>query len=87
MALFSRYGIVNELYAVKDKGYTRLTISTNIPFKTKKLKFNVWDTILLRKEDTMERFKLGDEVEIQYSYRNDYPQLIGLMSMSIFFEI
>ena len=82
MALFNCYGLVNQLYAVADKGYTRCTVATNIPFKTKKLKFNVWDMMMLKKE-TMESFKVGDEVEVQYSYRNGYPQLINMRSACI----
>ena len=81
MALFTCFGFVNQIYAA-DKGYTRVTVATNIPFKTKKIKFNVWDSMLLKKE-TMENFKVKDEVYVQYSYRNGYPQLINMRSARI----
>ena len=81
MALFTCFGLVNQIYAA-DKGYTRVTVATNIPFKTKKIKFNVWDSMLLKKE-TMENFKVKDEVYVQYSYRNGYPQLINMRSARI----
>ena len=79
MALFNCFGVVNQIYAVPDKGYTRVTVATNIPFKTKKVKFNVWDTMLLKKE-TFENFKVGDEVHVQYSQRKGFPHLINMRS-------
>ena len=82
MELFNCYGLVNELYPVSAKGYTRLTIATNIPFKTRKIKFNVWDKMLLRK-NTGESFKLGEEVQVQYGYRRGFPQLMEMQAVSI----
>ena len=78
MALFNDYGLICEINP-NTKGYTRLTISTNIPFKTKLIKFNVWDTILLKRSSTMKPFKVGEEVLVQYSYKNGYPQLVSMV--------
>ena len=81
MTLFDCYGFISEIRPV-EKRYTRLTITTNIPFKTKDLKFNVWDSLLLTKE-TMEPFKIGEEVEVQYSFKNDFLQLTNMIPAAI----
>ena len=87
MALFNNYGLICEINP-NTKGYTRLTISTNIPFKTKLIKFNVWDTLLLKKpgstrSNTMIPFKVGEEVLVEYSYKDGYPQLVNLVSARV----
>ena len=79
---FTVYGLVDELYPVSTVGYTRLTIAHNIPFKTKTIKFNVWDELLLKKS-TGEKFKLGDEVQVLYTYRRGFPQLVNMFATSI----
>lgn len=76
MSLLNSFGLICEIDP-NVKGYTRLTISTNIPFKTKLLKFNVWDTLLLKKS-TLEPFKIGEEVHVKYSYKNTFPQLVSM---------
>ena len=87
MALFNSYGLICEINP-NTKGYTRLTISTNIPFKTKLIKFNVWDTLLLKKpgstrSSVMIPFKVGEEVQVEYSYKNSYPQLVSMVASRI----
>lgn len=77
MQFFHCYGLICEI-TPKSKGYTRLTVSTNIPFKQRLLKFNVWDTLLLQSE-TMEPFRIGEEVYVEYSYKNSYPQLTRII--------
>ena len=81
MELLNCFGLIDQLYAV-DRGYTRVTIATNIPFKTKRIKFNVWDMMLLR-NDALENFKIGDEVKVQYSHRNGFPRLMNMRSARI----
>ena len=87
MALFNNYGLICEINP-NTKGYTRLTISTNIPFKTKLIKFNVWDTLLLKKlgstrSSVMIPFKVGEEVQVEYSYKNSYPQLVNMVASRV----
>ena len=77
MALFQIYGVISEIKP-STKGYTRLAILTCIPFKNKITKFNVWDTLLLKKLQTMEPFKIGEEVQVEYSYKGSYPQLVSM---------
>ena len=81
MTLRNCYGIISEIRPVV-KGYTRLTIATNIPFKTRYLKFNVWESRLLKKP-TMEPFKIGEEVQVDYHVKNNYPQLDSMISAAI----
>lgn len=75
------YGLICEI-TPNAKGYTRLTISTNIPFKTKLLKFNVWDSLLLEKP-TMEPFRIGEGVQVQYFYRDVFPQLSEMVEAAV----
>ena len=87
MALFNNYGLICEINP-NTKGYTRLTISTNIPFKTKLLRFNVWDTIQLKRpgstrSNAMIPFKVGEEVQVEYSYKDGYPQLVNMVSARV----
>jgi len=87
MALFQNYGIICEINP-NTKGYTRLTISTNVPFKTKLIKFNVWDTLQLKKlgstrSNAMIPFKVGEEVSVEYSYKDSYPQLVNMVSARV----
>ena len=81
MALFNDYGLISEINP-NTKGYTRLTISTNVPFQTKLIKFNVWDTLQLKKP-TMMPFKVGEGVLVEYSYKDGYPQLVSMVSSHI----
>jgi hypothetical protein len=76
MSDFTIYGLVCELKP-SVKGYTRLTVATNTPFRTKLMKFNVWNNNLLQKE-TLEPFKAGDEVKVIYNYKNTFPSLITM---------
>ena len=71
--MFSAYGKISEVKP-SPKGYTRLTVSYNIPFNTNHLKFNVWDLEHLLSVD-MKPLKKKDSVFIEYSYKNGYPQL------------
>ena len=71
--MFTAYGKISEVKP-SPKGYTRLTVSHNVPFNTKHLKFNVWDQEHLQ-TDEMKPFKKNDTVFIEYSYKNGYPRL------------
>ena len=77
MSLFNSYGRVYEIDP-NVKGYTRLTISTNIPFKNRLIKFNIWESLLLKKPSLIP-FKVGEEVRVDYSYKNGYPQLVSMI--------
>ena len=65
-----------------DKGYTRLSIASNIPFKMKFYKFHVWDRTLLTTE-LMEPFQVGNEVKVTYSYKNKFPKLTKMELTSL----
>ena len=71
--MFTAYGKISEVKP-SPKGYTRLTVSHNVPFNTRHLKFNVWDQEHLQ-TDEMKPFKKNDTVFIEYSYKNGYPRL------------
>ncbi len=78
---FSRLGRITDISEM-DKGYKRLILSINIPFKTKLLKFNVWKDHLLQDENLV-NFKVGDDVCANYHYNKGYPCLDKLTSTSI----
>jgi hypothetical protein len=69
-------GKIVELSTV-DQGYRRLAVAVNLPFRTKVLKFNVWNDNLLQKE-TLEPYKEGDDVAVDYHYQGSYLRLNGL---------
>ena len=77
----SSYGIISEI-TPNPKGYTRLTISTNIPYKTKYLKFNVWDSLLIQKPTT-EPFRIGEGVQVEYTYQGVFPRLTLMQEAAV----
>ena len=81
MRSFTAYGRICELTS-SEKGYRRLTVAVNIPFKTELFKFNVWDETLLKTE-LMEPFKAGDEIKVTYNYKKTFPNLIEMTSASL----
>ena len=81
MNSFTALGRIYELKP-SDRGYTRLSIASNIPFKMKFYKFNVWDRTLLKTE-LMEPFQVGDEVKVIYSYKNKFPNLKEMVLTSL----
>ena len=81
MDTFTSFGRIFEL-EYSEKGYRRLTVSVNIPFKTKLMRFNVWDDNLLKTE-LGENFKVGDEVRVVYNYKNTFLNLIEMSPSSV----
>ena len=81
MSSFTAYARICELIP-SEKGYTRLTVAVNIPFKLKLFKFNVWDEALLKTE-LMEPFKVGDEVKVSYNYKKTFPNLLEMTLSSL----
>ena len=73
MNSFTALGRIYELKP-SDKGYMRVSVASNIPFKMKIYKFNVWDRTLLKSE-LMEPFQVGNEVKVTYYYKNKFPTL------------
>ena len=71
MSALTILGRVLELKPM-DKGYTRLTIVYNIPFKTKTLKFNAWN------EDMLSSCEEGETVKVVYTYKNSFPHLLAI---------
>ena len=72
--------VLGRIFELKlmNKGYKKLTIIYNVPFKTKLLKFNIWDEEILKKEDMISFFKEGDEVKIEYTYKDSFPHLLSM---------
>ena len=62
-----------------DKPYILLVIQYNIPYKTKYIKFCLWDDSQLMYNDI--RMKEDDAVEVLYRYEGSYPTL-SLMTLS-----
>ena len=82
MDVFTIFGKVCELKSVDNGRYTRLTIVTNISFKTKAMRFNVWDQTLLQTKNS-KLFEIGEEVEIKYTHKNSYLHLMEMSKTSI----
>ena len=64
---------LGTLYEISrsNRGYTKLVITVNIPFKTKYLTFCIWDdTQLVYKGKP---FKEGDSVRVEYYYQDNLP--------------
>ena len=81
MRYFTALGLIYEINPT-SKGYTRLSIAANIPFKLKFYKFNVWDTTLLM-TDMMEPYKVGDEVKVTYNYKKTFINLVDISRISL----
>ena len=81
MNSFTAFGRIYEMKPT-DRGYTRLSIASNIPFKMKLYKFNVWDRTLLKTE-LMEPFQVGNEVKVTYKYKNKFPTLMEMVLTSL----
>ena len=56
-----------------DKGYTKIVLTVNIPFKQKYISFNVWKNSLL--QDSSGRFKINDHVGVLYHYKGHFTVL------------
>ena len=67
---------------VMEKGYTKLVISVNIPYKRTNLTFCVWDPRKLCVGD--DGIDIGDNVLVQYHYKENFKQLDGLTKMERF---
>ena len=65
-----------------DKGYKRLEVAVNAPFRTKRLKFNIWNDNLLLKE-TSEPYKAGDTVALDFHVQGSYLRLNNLKPMDL----
>ena len=79
--MFSVYGKISEVKP-SQKGYIRLTVSHNVPFKTKHIKFNVWNQELLKKANGTP-LKRKDTVFVEYIYKNGYPKLQNIQENSV----
>ena len=60
------YGIIAKIQAT-DKGYTKMVLAVNIPFKQKYIAFNIWKDALL--QDSSGQFKVDDCVGAVYHYK------------------
>ena len=80
--IYTVFGVVKQLQ-LQEKGYQRLVIAVNSPYKTEWLKFNIWrnDEVL---KACGEKFKVEDTVRLVYS-REMYPKLIELHETAIEF--
>ena len=77
----SSLGEIVKLQAT-DKGYIKLVLAVNIPFKTMSITFNVFDKLLLR--DFEKDFDIGDFVQVDYHYKGTFTQLDQLTRMMRF---
>ena len=69
---------LGKLYEISrsSKGYTKLVITVNIPFKTKYLTFCIWDdTQLVYKGKP---FKEDDSVRVEYYYEDNFPRFSSM---------
>ena len=66
------YGIITKIQAT-DRGYTKIVVTVNVPFKQKYLTFIVWKAALL--EDRLGPFKVNDCVGVVYHYKQHFTVL------------
>ena len=59
-----------------DKGYFKLTIAVNTPFKTRFLKFCLWDNEPLKYKG--ESFKEGNSVRVNYYHQDNFPKFLSM---------
>ena len=60
------------------KGYFKLIIQVNTPFKTKFLKFNIWNDHEIYGMIMEDEFNEKDEVRVRYTYDNSFLKLISM---------
>ena len=83
MSTHSRLGRIAMIKRT-DKGNTRVVVSVNTPFSTINIDFYIWDEDILQSQNKW--MKEGDDVEVQYHYKNkfdDVPQLDSMKQASI----
>ena len=67
---------MTEEYKKDVRGrYFRLTVTVEITFMRKLLKFNVWKDL---KRLCRASYELGDQVKVEYHYKGSFPELISL---------
>ena len=82
MMILTALGTIEELQLL-NKGYYKLVISNPIPFDTKLLRFNVWNTKLLNKS-TGQQYDINEQVEARYHLKNaKFPTLDELLPATI----
>ena len=70
------FGMITKIQAM-EKGYTKIVLTVNIPFKQKYITFNVWKSALL--QDSSGRFAVGDCVGASYHYTERFTVLDELI--------
>lgn len=70
------YGTIAKI-EIMDKGYTKVLLSVNIPFKRKYMVFNIWDDDKLK--DKFGVIKIGDCVSVSYHYKDQFPVMDELI--------
>ena len=74
---------LGKIYEISrsSKGYTKLVIIVNIPFKTKYLKFCIWDDTQLIYKGTP--FREDDSVRVDYYYLDNFPRFSSMTPQPI----
>ena len=75
------YGVISKVQAM-DKGYTKIVLTVNIPFKQKYITFNVWKNALLK--DSSGRFNVNDCVGVVYHYKEHFTVLDEIVRVNGF---
>ena len=75
------YGVIAKIQAM-DKGYTKMVLAVNIPFKQKYITFNIWKDALLK--DSSGEFKVDDCVGAVYHYKEHFAVLDELVHVDRF---
>ena len=83
MSTHSRLGRIAMIKRT-NKDNIRIVVSVNTPFSTINIDFYIWDEDILQSQNKW--MKEGDDVEVQYHYKNkfdDVPQLDSMKQASI----
>lgn len=67
-----------------DKGYTKLLLLVNIPYKTNYIPFNLWPKKVERFLTGDDKKNVGDYVQAKYHYKGNFTELDELEKMECF---
>ena len=82
----STHSALGEIIKVQlmEKGYTKVVISVNIPYKTTYTTFNLWPGKVNKFFGGVEKLSVGDCVSVKYHYKGSFTELDDMTKMDRF---
>jgi hypothetical protein len=78
---FTTFGKIEEIQ-LQEKGFYRLLVSNPVPFRTKTLYFNVWDSNRLQNNETNREFDIGDPVKVSFHLKDPNSNFLQLDTLT-----